>query len=106
MIIILIKKPRPELTQKERKETPMTGQPSRQEILDKVIKILVKNGAKKKAEDISLIDNLNDDLDLDSLDVVEAVMDAEKEFNLSIPDEDAEKWSTVGDLVTYIESVV
>jgi len=45
-----------------------------------------------------------DDLGADSLDVVELVMRLEDEFDISIPDEDAEKIRTVGDAVGYIES--
>ncbi len=44
------------------------------------------------------------DLGADSLDVVEFVMEVEKEFNITIPDEDAAKLEKVGDAVKYIES--
>jgi len=44
-----------------------------------------------------------DDLGADSLDIVELIMELEEEFNLEIPDEDAEKIRTVADAVTYIE---
>ena len=40
----------------------------------------------------------------DSLDTVELIMEFEKEFEISIPDEDAEKITTVGDAITYISS--
>ena len=43
------------------------------------------------------------DLGADSLDTVELVMEFEDEFDLNIPDEDAEKIQTVGDAITYIE---
>jgi acyl carrier protein len=43
-----------------------------------------------------------DDLGADSLDIVELVMTMEEEFDLDIPDEDAEKMKTVGDVVKYI----
>ena len=45
-----------------------------------------------------------DDLGADSLDIVELVMAIEKEFDIEIPDEDAEMISTVQDAITYIES--
>ncbi|MCL5291065.1 MAG: acyl carrier protein [Actinobacteria bacterium] len=45
-----------------------------------------------------------DDLGADSLDVVELVMALEEEFNIEIPDEDAEQISTVEEAVEYIES--
>ncbi len=44
-----------------------------------------------------------DDLGADSLDTVELVMALEEEFGIEIPDEDAEKISTVGDAITYIK---
>ena len=44
-----------------------------------------------------------DDLGADSLDVVELIMELEDEFDMEISDEDAEKISSVGDVVTYIE---
>ena len=44
------------------------------------------------------------DLGADSLDVVEFVMEVEKEFDITIPDEEAAKLATVGDAVKYIES--
>ena len=44
-----------------------------------------------------------DDLGADSLDVVELVMGLEEEFDIEIPDEDAEKMGTVADAVKYIE---
>lgn len=43
------------------------------------------------------------DLGADSLDTVELIMEFEKEFGINIPDEDAEKITTVGDAVAYIE---
>ena len=44
------------------------------------------------------------DLGADSLDVVEFVMEVEKEFNITIPDEEAAKLATVGDAVKYIDA--
>lgn len=45
-------------------------------------------------------------LGADSLDTVELIMEFEKEFGITIPDEDAEKISTVGDAINYIENAV
>ncbi|WP_096189162.1 acyl carrier protein [Evansella halocellulosilytica] len=45
-----------------------------------------------------------EDLGADSLDVVELVMELEDEFDLEISDEDAEKISTVGDVINYIDN--
>ena len=46
------------------------------------------------------------DLNADSLDTVELIMEFEKEFNITIPDEDTQKIATVGDAVAYIEKAV
>jgi len=47
--------------------------------------------------------SFTNDLGADSLDTVELIMEFEKEFNIAIPDDQAEKISTVGDAVSYIE---
>ncbi len=47
---------------------------------------------------------ITEDLAADSLDVVELVMALEEQFNAEIPDEDAEKLQTVGDIVKYIDA--
>ena len=47
-----------------------------------------------------------DDLGADSLDIVELVMEFEKEFNIDIPDEDAERLLTVGDALAYLHEKV
>jgi acyl carrier protein len=47
--------------------------------------------------------NFTNDLGADSLDTVELIMEFEKDFDLSIPDEDAETIATVGDAVKYIQ---
>ena len=47
-----------------------------------------------------------DDLGADSLDILELVMEFEKEFNIEIPDEDAEKLRTVGDALAYLNGKV
>ncbi len=46
------------------------------------------------------------DLNADSLDTVELIMDFEKEFGITIPDEDTQKISTVGDVIAYIENAI
>ena len=47
--------------------------------------------------------SFTNDLGADSLDIVELIMEFEKEFGVTIPDEDAEKIATVGDDINYIE---
>ena len=50
--------------------------------------------------------SFTNDLGADSLDTVELVMEFEKAFNIQIPDEDAEKISTVGDVIKYLQAKV
>lgn len=50
--------------------------------------------------------NFTNDLGADSLDTVELIMEFEKEFDISIPDEDAENIATVGDAVTYLKGKI
>ena len=72
------------------------------ETADRVKKIVVEHlGVEpdKVTEDASFID----DLGADSLDIVELVMTMEEEFDLDIPDEDAEKITTVRDAIEYID---
>ena len=71
-------------------------------IFEKVRNILAEQlGA--DAEDISLDTNIMKDLEADSLDVVEIIMAIEDEFEIEIPDEDAEQLQTVAGIVKYIE---
>lgn len=55
-------------------------------------------------EEITMEASFIDDLGADSLDIVELLMALEEEFDIEIPDEEAEKLSTVGDIVEYIKS--
>ena len=57
------------------------------------------------ADEVTLEASFVDDLGADSLDVVELIMGLETEFDIEIPDEDAEKISTVGGAVEYIKSL-
>ncbi|MFL0268241.1 acyl carrier protein [Candidatus Clostridium radicumherbarum] len=56
------------------------------------------------ADEISMESSFMDDLGADSLDIVELIMALESEFDLEIPDEDAEKISTVANVVDYIKA--
>ena len=72
---------------------------------DKVRDIIEKElgvEREKLTDDASFIE----DLGADSLDIVELVMEFEKEFNIDIPDEDAEKLRTVGDAIGYLNQKV
>ena len=53
--------------------------------------------------DITREASFTNDLGADSLDTVELIMEFEKEFDITIPDEDAEKISTVGDAIDYLK---
>jgi len=55
-------------------------------------------------EDITLESSFIEDLGADSLDIVELLMALEEEFDIEIPDEEAEKLVTVGDVVDYIKN--
>ena len=56
------------------------------------------------AEEVTPEKSFTNDLGADSLDTVELIMECEKEFGISIPDDQAEKISTVGDAIAYIEN--
>ena len=75
-----------------------------QTIEKKVIEIISEQMGTDKAE-ISRETSFINDLNADSLDTVELVMEFEDEFDMSIPDEEAEKIQTVGAAVDYILSV-
>ena len=53
--------------------------------------------------DVKLEASFTNDLGADSLDTVELIMEFEKSFNITIPDDQAEKITTVGDAIAYIE---
>lgn len=73
------------------------------DVLERVTKIIVDRLGVEETEVVPAA-SFKEDLGADSLDVVELVMQLEDEFEMEISDEDAEKISTVGDAVTYIES--
>jgi acyl carrier protein len=56
------------------------------------------------AEEVLMESSFIDDLGADSLDIVELLMALEEEFDIEIPDEEAEKLATVGDVVDYIKN--
>ncbi len=74
-------------------------------IAERVKKIIVdKLGADEK--EVTNEASFTNDLGADSLDTVELIMEFEKEFNISIPDEQAETIVTVGDAISYLEKNV
>lgn len=72
-------------------------------MLDKIKEIVVDQLG-VEAEQVTLDANFVEDLGADSLDTVELIMAFEEEFEVEIPDSDAEKIRTVKDVVDYIES--
>jgi len=77
--------------------------PLAEDILGRVKKIVADRLDVDEA-DVKPEASFKEDLEADSLDVVELVMELEDEFDLEISDEDAEKILTVGDVVEYIEN--
>ncbi|MGI6157488.1 MAG: acyl carrier protein [Saccharofermentanales bacterium] len=74
---------------------------TKDEIFKRVQKMLAEQLSIEEHE-VTLRSNIFDDLNADSLDIVELVITMEMEFDLSIPDEEAERIRTVGDAVEYI----
>ena len=74
------------------------------DIATKVKAIIVDKLGVDEAE-VTTEASFTNDLGADSLDTVELIMEFEKEFNIQISDEDAEKIQTVADVVKYIENV-
>ena len=73
------------------------------DVTAKVTAIIVdKLGVDEK--EVTPAASFTNDLGADSLDTVELIMEFEKEFNITIPDEAAEKIATVGDAISYIEN--
>lgn len=67
------------------------------------VKAIVVEQLNVNPEEVKAESKFTDDLGADSLDVVELIMALEEKFEIEIPDEEAEKISTVGDVVEYIE---
>lgn len=74
-------------------------------IAERVTKIIVDKLGVDETE-VTPEASFTQDLGADSLDTVELIMEFEKEFDISIPDEQAEKIQTVGHAVSYLESQV
>ena len=72
------------------------------DIHSRVVSIIVDKLGVEESE-VTAEASFTNDLGADSLDTVELIMEFEKEFNIAIPDDQAEKIQTVGDAVSYIE---
>ena len=73
------------------------------EISEKVKQLIVEK-LSVDANDVKDEASFTNDLGADSLETVELMMDLEREFGISIPEEECEKISTVGDAIAYIEA--
>jgi len=76
-----------------------------QDVESKVKAIIVDKLGVDESE-VSTDANFTNDLGADSLDTVELIMEFEKEFDISIPDEDAENIATVGSAVKYLQEKI
>ncbi|MBQ7668404.1 MAG: acyl carrier protein [Clostridia bacterium] len=72
-------------------------------VFEKVKEIIVERLGVEEDE-ITMESSFIDDLGADSLDIVELIMALEEEFDMEIPDEEAEKITSVGDVVEYIKA--
>lgn len=75
------------------------------EIESKVKSLIVEKLGVEESQ-VTLDASFSADLNADSLDTVELIMEFEKMFGISIPDEDTQKISTVGDAIKYIENAL
>lgn len=74
-------------------------------IFDKVKKIIADE-LDADVEEIKMETSLMKDLEADSLDAVEIMMALEDEFEITIPDEDAENFKNIGDIVKFVEAKI
>ncbi len=68
------------------------------------VKAIIVDKLSVEESEVTSEASFTNDLGADSLDTVELIMEFEKEFNLSIPDDQAEKISTVADAIAYVET--
>lgn len=68
------------------------------------IKEIIADQLQTDADQIKPETNLMKDLEADSLDAVEIIMEIETEFGMEIPDEEAEKFQSIGDIVKYVDA--
>lgn len=74
---------------------------TKQQIEEAVFRIVAERGG-VAAEDLTRATHFRDDLNYDSLDMVETAMSVEEMFNISIPDDDVEGLQTVSDVIDYV----
>ncbi|KXG75651.1 acyl carrier protein [Thermotalea metallivorans] len=72
-------------------------------VFEKIKEIIIEQLGLEDDADITMQTSLMRDLEADSLDAVEIIMAIEDEFDVEIPDEDAEAFKNIGDIVRYVE---
>ena len=72
-------------------------------VFDEVLEVIAKSLKDVDKSKVTMETRFEDDLNADSLDLVELIMELEEHYDLAIPDEDAQSISTVGEAVRYIE---
>ena len=72
--------------------------------IERKVKAIIVDKLGVDEKDVTMEASFTTDLGADSLDTVELIMELEKEFDVQIPDEEAEKIATVGDAVKFIEN--
>lgn len=75
-------------------------------LFEKVRDIIADQLGVSDIESITMDTSMMKDLEADSLDAVEIIMALEDEFEVSVPDEEAENFKTIGDIVNYIENKI
>ncbi len=73
-------------------------------LFEKVVKIIGEQLGLDDVSNVTATTSLMSDLEADSLDAVEIIMAIEDEFGVEIPDEEAENFKNIGDIVKYVES--
>jgi acyl carrier protein len=84
------------------KGTPISGGIIVASVEERVIEIVCENLAVSK-DQVNRTTSFVDDIGADSLDIVELIMELEEEFEITIPDDQAEKIKTVGEAIDYIQ---
>ena len=74
--------------------------------IEETVKSIIVEKLGVDESDVSSDASFTNDLGADSLDIVELIMEFEKEFDITIPDDEAEEIATVGDAVDYLEENV